>query len=684
MGDLFDRYGVKPPAKGGDLFDKYGVKPAEAPTDMPANASGVQDWEPIQTRHIGLTELPQDQAAGWATTRIRNAAIGMAGFPRAAADLTDAAGRFIGVNPALVAGAAPITFLGRFLPSAQEMKTAVEPYLPTVNAPGPAGKVIDAAAEGAVSGLAMGGGAGSVLPSMVGGATSEAAGQAVEGSPWEPAVRVLGGLFGGGLTAFGQNALQTIWQGARNFKSPNIDASAGKILENAAKRDKTTVEEVLARQKALGEGATFAEAGGPNVRGTVRGSIAAPGEARTNVSNAFENRLSQVDDQVTAALDNQISKNGSLATTVEDFAKQRKAASTPIYEQSGIPSRIVATETTVPGAPKASAILDESGKPFMVPGDPVVQRTFNTPNIQSQAIDDILRESKDAQAAMAAARRLPEYKDLPANSMAMLDKVYKHLEGLEQAAVRANNGARARDIGNVRRDLRAALVEANPTYGQALDAFSGPSRLIDAATRGKEWFSKNADPAVVRREFEAMSPDEQQAALIGVRDWARDVAGRSDRATVAERVWSSENNRQRFQALLDAPGFETLSGTMETAKNAARTTRDIGVGSRTAPMLNEQADNALQMGPAVALAQGKPVNAAVQYGQNLLARMTNGQTEAVNARLAEIATLTDPSKVGLVVAAANKAKLEAAARAADRSSYWAGAAIPTFNALVGR
>ena len=657
MGDLFDRYGVQPPKKGGDLFDRYGVQPPAPPADMPANASGVQDWEPIQTRHMGTVELPNDQAAGWATTRIRNAAAGVAGFPRAIADLTDAVGNVVGAAPGAwrgaVAGALPITAVGRFMPNTEQIKTAVAPYLPTVNAPGPAGKVVDAAAEGAVSGVMLGGGASSVFPSIVGGATSELAGQATEGSSWEPAVRVLGGILGGGVTAFGQNAVSTIWQGLKNLKAPNTDAAAGKILQKAAERDKTTVEEILARQRTLGEGATFAEAGGPNVRGTVRGSIAAPGEARTNVANAFENRLNQIDDQATAALDETISKNGSLATTVDTLAKQRAAASGPAYAAAGIPQ----ARRDLPNADRI---------------------------MMSDDLIALFKDSPDVQAALRNARRVPELKDQPVNSMAVLDRVYKHLGGLEEAAVRSGNGTRAADIRNIRQRVGQAIGEENANYTTALETYSEPSKLIDAATRGREWFTKGVDAATVKREFAGMTQDQKEAALIGVRDWAKSVADSSDRATVAERVWRSQKVRDQFQALLDTPGFEKLSGTMETAKNAARTTRDIGVGSRTAPMLNEQADNALQMGPAVALAQGKPVNAAVQYGQNLLARMTNGQTEAVNARLAEIATLTDPNKVGLVVAAANKAKLEAAARAANQQSYWAGAAIPTFNALVGR
>lgn len=696
MGDLLDRYGVKLPAKKPDLLDRYGVTLPEAPADMPANASGVQDWEPIQTRHIDGAELPNDKVAGWATTQIKNIATGVLGSPRGAHDTVKVLGDKIGLPPSVtdtILWMNPVTRGAGSMPTQKDLNEAIEPVLPTVSTGGRVGKVVDAGIQAAGTGLVMGGGASSIIPSMVGGATSEAGGQLAEGTPWEPAVRLLGGLFGGGVTAFGQNALGTIWQGLKNLK-PNTDEAVAKIIQKAAERDKTTVEDIVARQRALGEGATFAEAGGPNVRGAVRGSITAPGQARTNVANAFEERINQVNDQTTASLNKNITPLNSLAGTVDELNTIRRQQASPLYRESGIPNEIKATETTtfaplrtkeVPEYPYMKngpkKVVEEFGPPA-----PIVEKTFNSPNFSSPKLDYLLKNSDDMQAAIGAARRLPDYKDLPQNSMIMLDKAYKHLNAMEYEAKRAGNLERARDIGKVRTDLKDALIEVNPKYGEALAAYEAPSKLITAAERGKEWFSKNVDPVTVKREFGAMTPDEQQASLIGVRDWARDVAGRSDRGIVAERVWTSENNRQRFQALLDTPGFESLSTQMDTAKNTVRTTRDIGLpnGSRTPPMLSEQADNALQMGPLVTLGQGRPVAAGGQVLQNLLARVTEGRNEAVNARLAEIAMMTDPNKVGMVAAMANKAKLEAAARAGDRSAAYIGAGTPMFNLLTGR
>lgn len=642
-------------------WSKYAAVPAGV--DSGVTAGGVQDFEPISGRHIGTMELPKDEAAGWATTRIRNAATGLTGIPRAVSDLVDYGAAAVGASPKVASAikySNPLTMAGQFLPSTKTMNEAASTVLPTVNTPGKYGKVVDVGVESALGGLALGGGASSILPSLAGGATSEVAGQAAEGSKWEPAARVLGGLLGGGAVALGQNALQSAWRGLRNLK-PDVDEASSKILSKAIQRDKMTPEQLATRQAELGPGATVAEAGGPNVRGTVRGSIAAPGEARTNVLNAFDDRIKQVNDQATASLDKNISRNNSLATTVDDLAELRRQAATPAYEAAGVPRRPQSRITAMDEPP-----------------------TWNTRQVDSPELQALLKDSPDLRRAVNTLRRFPDYKNVPANSMSMWDEAYKMLGGMEREAVRGGNDRKAMLIGDLRRDFQTALVDANPDYGRALKAYAGPSKLIDASTRGKEWFSKNVDPAMVRREFQAMSPDDQQAALIGVRDWARDVAGRSDRGIVAERVWSSDNNRQRFQAILETPGFEDLGRTMETSKNAIRTARDINAGSRTAPMLAEQADNAGQMNALADLAQGRPISAAGNWIRGIGERLSTGRNEAVNARLAEIATMTDPKKVGLVAAMANRAALEEAARTGGRgNALLYGATVPAANALAG-
>lgn len=432
--------------------------------------------------------------------------------------------------------------------------------------------------------------------------------------------------------------------------SPDTEEAVRRTLSRALERDNTTGIAMGERQAELGPGALAVEAGGPNIRGVLRGSIAAPGQGRTAAQEAFDARIGGSNARTGTALDNAVSPNGSLATTVDELSALRAQQAAPAYEASGIPRTVEMTETARPGEPmptkmvpilpgaRAMTRVEEFGPP-----QPIIDRTFNTPNVTSPDLEFLLKYSPDVQAAIGAARRLPQFKDLPSNSMVMLDKAYKHLSGMEQEAIRAGNNTRAFDLKNLRQQFQNALTNANPQYQTALDAFSGPSKLIDAAERAREWFTKNVDPSVVRREFQDMSPDQQEAARVGLRDWARTMIGRSDRGVAAERVWSGGSNRDRFEAILGKDEFDALKKAMDVEKNAISTSRDINVGSRTVPMGAETQDNAQQaVGPLADLLRGRIGMAASKIGGRAYERLVEGRTEAVNQRLADILTSADP------------------------------------------
>jgi hypothetical protein len=118
---------------------------------------------------------------------------------------------------------------------------------------------------------------------------------------------------------------------------------------------------------------------------------------------------------------------------------------------------------------------------------------------------------------------------------------------------------------------------------------------------------------------------------------------------------------------------------MGTVKNALATNSDINVGSRTAPMLAEQADNAgLDANAFRDLLTGHPVRAAGKFAGKAVERFGEGRTEAVNAKIAEMLSSTDPEKVGLVNALAEKARLAELARTSGRRNAltYGGLAVP--------
>lgn len=633
MSDLFDRYGVAAPSKAApDLFDRY------AP-----GGGGVQDWEPsLRDPTIGERI---NRGVNWLGTRATKAATGIVGLPRAYADLERMAVEATGLPYV----PSPVASATRFLPSSQNMNDVVFNSLgvPEVNASGKGGKILDAATEAALGAVVMPGSlARNFIPSAIGGASQEVAGQLTEGTKYEPAARLVAGVTAGGLSAAAQNALGNVVQAGKNLR-PNVDKTAAKIVGRALERDQMTGETLGKAQADLGPGAMLVEAGGPNVRGAMRGSIAAPGPARTEAQNAFDLRMEGSNARTTQALDSAISPNNSLAMTVDDLAATRAKASRPAYR----------------------AAVDEA------------------PDLMMS--DDLLRLTKDSKvvrSAVAAAKGDPDLKGRPVNSMAVLDEVYKTIGGKADAARRGGDGHAAYKMEGIRERLKQGIIEENPAYGDALDAYSGPSKLIDAAGKGREWFSKNVDPQKAAKDYQAMPPDEQQAALVGIRDWARTTIGKSDRGVAAERVWNGGDNRARLEAILGPEGYAKLAKAMETERNAIKTSRDINVGSRTTPMALEAADNnAMAGGVWQDLLQGRVLSAGGKFAGNALERVATGRTEAVNARIAKMLTSTDPNEVGLVNALLERARIEELARSRGRVNAFAigGGVLPTANALAG-
>ncbi len=589
---------------------------------------------------INPVNMPQDSAAGYATTQIRNAATNIAGIPRAASDLVGYAGSKLGLAPADVKNALRVLPLpaqaAPALPSSADLNRGIENT--TGIQPVNGHPLIDAAIQAGLSGPMMGGGIGSIIPSAASGLSSEAAGRAVQGSPWEQLVRLVAGFGGGYAGAKAQEGAQGAARVVQNVL-PNVDEASGRIIAKNALRDKTTVEALEANRP---EGGMLVEGAGPNVQGALRGSVAAPGEGRTNALQNVMGRAEGSDTRTVNALNKGISPNDSLASNVEDLTAQRKAASGPAYEAAGVPNepRMVRWAIDQPPAP-------------------------NSPIIKSPELDKLINSSKDIQDAIANVRRLPEFKDMPVNSMAMLDRIYKYVGDLEQGAKTPLGAAttQSRDIGKIGTQLNDIIIQANPKYGTALAEFSGPSKIIDASKTGRDWFTKNVDPQVVGREFQALSPEQQQAALIGVRDWARTNIGSPGPQMAVNKVKLAGDNLARMQAILPPDAFNTLVSELGIEKNLSATMQrtNLNAGSRSTPMILEASDNAnlANAGGVVSdLAHGRPGSAIGRLAGNAFSRLTEGRTEAVNARIADLLTSTDPAKVGMVRALAARAELE--------------------------
>jgi hypothetical protein len=631
-----------------------------------------------------------ERTSDWIGSRLSGITSNLLGAPRATADFNKYFGDLVGV-PAL--GTAlnytnPITLAGQFLPSTEDIKGFIKDKIgmPDVKTPGKAGHLLDAGVEAVVGNAVMPGSfLRNAVPTLAATALSEGAGEVFKGSKYEPLARLLAGA-GAGVGAAGvQNAAGSVAQGVKNTVMPNPESVKIKAIARALERDQTTGPQFTAAHADLGPGAMAIEAGGPNMRGMTRAAVSQPGVARTMMGEAFDNRVAQADGQTLAAINQHVSDLPPVSTRTNTIGEAQRAAATPAYEAAGIPhpKDLTFTEATRPGEPVTRMVPILPGAkakvPLTEPGPPVTERTYNTPTFDTPALQTMLKDSGVTREAINAVRNLSAYKYLPENSMAMLDKSYKHLVAMESDARRAGQGTRANDIKLEREKLLSAITEANPKYQAALDAFSGPQGLIDAAKLPEKLFKGNVHSDEVGRQYKALTPDQQAEFRGGLADYLRTAAGSKDTGVAAQRIWGpkGDNQRARIEVVL-GDEFPAFAKKMENQVNVGQTRTDINAGSRTAPLLAEMADGMNLPGMAAGIATGHPLYAmAKALGTGAMNRISTGASEKSNAAIAKALTSSDPQSVGLVAALAEKQRLTDLLTSRNRKiALGAGAASP--------
>lgn len=626
------------------------------------------------------------EALKWAGTRAINAAAETAGVPRLLSDIPAYIANLTGMDAEFANKAIRSNFAAlasRSLPPATEYKNLVYDKLgvPRVNTPGRAGPVIDETVEAVIPNVLMPGSfLRNFLPTAFGSLASQAGAEISEGSKWGPLASILMGVTTGGGTAAAQNVLGNVGRGFTNL-FPNVEKAKIKAIATALERDLTTGPAFQQKHADLGEGALAIEAGGPNMRSMMRNAVSQPGQGRTLSGEAFDARGLQADDATLRAINESVSNLPPMSTRVATLDTERAAASRPAYEAAGVPHRPEMTETMVPGKPvkKMVPILPgaRAQTEITVPGEPVLQRSFNAPEFTSPALERELAGGH-VKSAIAAARLLPDYKYVPANSMIMIDKAVKNLNGMEREAIRAGNGTRAHDLKGARQDLEAAISAVNPKYKEALAAFSDPSNLIDAAELGKNLFKGKAQPDEVSRRLNSLPADQRVEFRGGVADDLRTKAGATDARSAAERVWmTGDESRERLARVLGPWGNISFANRMENLVNAAKTARDVNAGSRTAPMLAEAADSAKIAGGAANILAGRVWSGSRQILGDLVDRIGSGKTEAVNKAIAEALTSKDPNTIGLIASLAEKQRAAMAVTKSNRfSAVGVGATSP--------
>lgn len=411
---------------------------------------------------------------------------------------------------------------------------------------------------GLASMMARGAGAGAATGALSG------AGTAQGGLEDRVLGATLGGVTGGVLGGATPAVTSAVGAGARRVgeatgivRQQDPLNKAQEIIARSIAREGMTPAELAARQaetvRRLGaRDETIADIAGEGVRRLARGAMAIPQGAETEARQMLTERMVAAGPRIIKDI-TELTAVGArdLDEVAQDIVNRRSLLSTPFYDQARAAGQV-----------------------------------------ESFAIDNLLKKSKDIQTAIANARRLPQFADLPDNDMVMLDKAYKYVGDLVESAKLSGEKERFRDLESLRTQLRDAITEKVPVYGRALETFSGESMLYDALNSGRDKFLRKT-PAEIRRELDQFKDEgQQQMYRLGAIQTLRDeIYGMRETADVASKFLNDRNMKDRFKLIFNSTGeYEDFIKNLQREQSMARTRGAIEGGSPTARIQQEIAE----------------------------------------------------------------------------------------------
>lgn len=403
----------------------------------------------------------------------------------------------------------------------------------------------------------------------------------------------------------------------------NPDVQAQRLLAQALARDSVDPQTLLAQAGQAGpEG--IVDLAGPNTVALGRQATVAPGNARTVAQDFFEGRRVDAGNRTGQVLADLVPENAD--DEIARLALSKQNAARPLYAAANA-------------------------------ADP---ETLNTPYVQ-----DVL-QSPIAEEALSRARRLWEADRLAgrvqgdpftsvldaegnltlqtAPDMRILDYMKRGMDQMVDEAFKSS-GTAGSSMKAARDAFRNHLREINPAYGEALDAYSGPSHVQDLITEGMDFFKGRVQEKL--RRVAALSGDDLAAYRIGAVRAAMDKLDNvTDSGSVYAALGNSTSKRQQLQALFpDRADFDRVFGQLLRERGMLSAERTVMGGSPTSRIDADKADAADTVGLIGNIMDllGGNAGGGVRGLMTRAANPARGVTEPVADRLGQMLFNADPA-----------------------------------------
>ena len=400
-----------------------------------------------------------------------------------------------------------------------------------------------------------------------------------------------GAAVGSVLSGATQAAIPAVGVGVRQIASrvlpPETQNYAAQKVAQAITRGMPEVpgadplNQAQAKLRALGSQGRIADVSAPT-RSLLDTTATMPGRTQQAVDAAIRQRQSTAGPRILSGAEQVMGRKAiDVRGTVQSLIDERKLSSAPFY-------KVVDTATVT--------------------------------------VDDgmyaLLQRASDAQSKAQKLERmetgnLVDLSNLKVGDpvpMRVLDTLKKSLDDIASAAKRAGEANTNRVASGAAASLVEKLKEISPkvggksAYSQALDAFAGPSKLLDAVEVGRGAMKLKIDD--LTDAMAAMTKSEMDAFRLGAVQSLREAAGTEGGRTRLSKFWKEPNTSDRLKQIF-GNDYKRFAATL-LQEGKMKPFESVGKGSKTAERLAGQAD--LGESPLQVLGEAAEMGVAAKTG----------------------------------------------------------------------
>lgn len=344
---------------------------------------------------------------------------------------------------------------------------------------------------------------------------------------------------------------------------------------------------------------------GENLRGDLSAITSMPGRGKSVSTQALNARDAGAGGRIRADADASLGQMGDIVADRAAFVQQRADAADPLYKAA-----------------------------------------YATPLNKTKAMDTIL-QTPAGKAALKKAQITAQNEMLPIDPANLdvrgLDLVKRSLD--DQISIQKKAGA----MNEVRvlTTMKNKLIEGAPAeYKAALDAYSGPSAIIDALDDGQTVFQRSIHPNEVNAELKKLGTADREAYLRGSRAALDKIMmdARNDDGA-ARAMFERGSNRAKLTYLVGPDEAKRFLSALDRESTFAKTRGDVTGNSATAARLESQKRWRPAEGGKGPLQSAMNMNFgdAVQQMGGRLNRVQNEEAmAAMRGRAADILTAMGP------------------------------------------